>query len=113
MHEMSLVEGVRSIIEEQARVQSFSRVLVVRLDIGCFAAVEKAAFGFAWDVVMRGSPAEGAMLEMIDLPGQALCLDCAATVQIDDRLAPCPQCGGERLLPDGGNEMRIRNMEVV
>lgn len=113
MHEMSLVEGIRSVVEDQALAQGFSRVLVVRLDIGCFAGVEKAAFEFAWDVVMRGSPAEGARLEMIDLPGQALCLDCAATVHIDDRLAPCPRCGGERLLPEGGDEMRIRNMEVV
>ena len=85
----------------------------LRLEIGRFAGVEKPAMAFAFDAVMRGSPAEGATLEMIDLPGKALCFDCGEKVEIDDRLAPCPLCGGTRLLPEGGDEMRIRGMEVV
>jgi hydrogenase nickel incorporation protein HypA/HybF len=113
MHEMSLVEGIRSIVEDQARAHAFTRVTVLRLEIGRFAGVEKPALEFAWDVVMRGSPAEGARLQMIDLPGQALCYDCAVTVEIDDRFDPCPRCGGGRLLPQGGDEMRIKDMEVI
>jgi hydrogenase nickel incorporation protein HypA/HybF len=113
MHEMSLAEGIRTIVEDQARTHGFSRVTVLRLEIGRFAGVEKAALDFAFEVVMRGSPAEGARLEMIDLPGQALCYDCARTVVLDDRLDPCPLCGGGRLIPRGGDEMRIRDMEVL
>jgi hydrogenase nickel incorporation protein HypA/HybF len=113
MHEMSLVEGIRSIVEDQARQHSFARVTRLRLEIGRFAGVEKPALSFAWEAVMRGSAAEGAVLEMIDLPGAALCFDCAQTVAIDDRLAPCPLCGGGKLLPQGGDEMRIKDMEVI
>jgi len=113
MHEMSLVEDIRAIVEDQARTHAFSRVTVLRLEIGRFAGVEKSALSFAWDVVMQGSPAQDALLQMIDLPGQAVCLDCARTVAIDDRFDPCPLCGGIRLLPEGGNEMRIKDMEVV
>ena len=113
MHEMSLAEGIRGIVEDSARHHGFARVTVLRLEIGRFAGVEKPALDFAFDVVMRGSPAEGARLEMIDLPGRALCYDCAETVEIDHRLAPCPRCGGGRLIPQGGDEMRIRDMEVL
>ncbi|NHB77774.1 hydrogenase maturation nickel metallochaperone HypA [Rhodobacter calidifons] len=113
MHEMSLAEGIRSIVLDQARAHGFARVTVLRLEIGRFAGVEKPALDFAFDVVMRGSPAEGARLEMIDLPGQALCYDCAKTVQIADRLDPCPECGGGRLIPQGGDELRIKDMEVL
>lgn len=113
MHEMSLAEAIRDIVLDQARAQSFDRVKVLRLEIGRFANVEKPALAFAFDVVMQGSPAEGARLEMIDLPGKAMCHDCAALVGIDDRFDPCPLCGGSRLMPEGGDEMRIRNMEVV
>lgn len=113
MHEMSLAEGIRTIIQDQARQHAFTRVTVLRLEIGRFAGVEKPALEFAFDVVMRGSPAEGARLEMIDLPGRALCYDCMTTVQIAGRLDPCPLCGGGRLIPEGGDEMRIRNMEVA
>ncbi len=113
MHEMSLAEGLRSIVEDQARRHGFARVSVLRLEIGRFAGVERSALEFAFDVVMRGSPAEGARLEMIDLPGRALCYDCAAMVEIDGRLDPCPLCGGGRVIPDGGDEMRIKDMEVM
>ncbi len=112
MHEMSLAEGIRDIVLEQARVHGFAGVTVLRLEIGRFAGVEKDALAFAFDVVMRDSPAEGARLEMIDLPGQAFCHDCGQTVRIDDRLDPCPLCGGGTLFPQGGTEMRIKNMEV-
>ena len=113
MHELTLVEGIRTIVEDHARTQHFARVLVLRLEIGRFAGVEKQALHFAWDEGMRGSPAAGAVLEIIDLPGQAMCIDCDQVVQIDDRFDPCPLCGGERLIPQGGDEMRIKNMEVV
>lgn len=113
MHEMSLAEGMRSVIEDQARAHGFAKVTVVRLEIGRFAGVEKPALEFAFDVVMRGSPAEGARLDIIDLPGRALCYDCETTVDIPDRLSPCPLCGGGRLMPDGGDEMRIKDLEVA
>ncbi|MDO5604708.1 MAG: hydrogenase maturation nickel metallochaperone HypA [Paracoccus sp. (in: a-proteobacteria)] len=113
MHEMSLAEGIRSIVEDQARAHGFARVTVLRLEIGRFAGVEKPALEFAFDVVMRGSPAEGAAVEMIDLPGRAMCYDCAVEVELNERLDPCPLCGGGKLMPVGGDEMRIKDMEVL
>ena len=112
MHEVSLCEGIRGIIMDQAAAQGFARVVVVRLEIGRFAGVEKAALAFAFDAVMAGSVAEGAQLQMIDLPGRALCYACDRVVEIDDRFAPCPLCGSVGLWPQGGDEMRIRNLEV-
>ncbi|MBS4010968.1 MAG: hydrogenase maturation nickel metallochaperone HypA [Roseovarius sp.] len=113
MHEMSLVEGMRRVIEDQARVHAFAQVKVLRVEIGRFACVEKPALEFAFDVVMRGSVAEGAQLEMIDLVGRALCYDCMTEVEIAERLSPCPDCGGGRLMPVAGEEMRIKDMEVI
>lgn len=113
MHEMSLCEGIRDIVETHARAHEADRVTRVRVEIGRFAGVEKPALAFAFDAVMRGSVAEGADLEMIDLPGTATCFDCGADVEIEDRLAPCPQCGGGKLMPTGGDEMRIKDLEIV
>ena len=103
MHEMSLCEGMRSVIEEQARRHNVKRISRVRVEIG----------RFAFDVVMRGSVAEGAELVTLDLPGRALCYDCMKEVEIDARLDPCPLCGGGKLMPQGGDEMRIKDLEVA
>ncbi|AOZ69210.1 hydrogenase maturation nickel metallochaperone HypA [Rhodobacter xanthinilyticus] len=113
MHEMSIAEGIRTVLEDAAKANDFSKITRVRLEIGAFAGVERAALDFAFEVVMRGSVAEGAALEILDLPGRALCYDCAVEVEITDRLAPCPHCGGGRLLVQGGDEMRIKDLEVL
>jgi hydrogenase nickel incorporation protein HypA/HybF len=113
MHEVSICEGIRAVIEDQAATHGFATVQRVTLEIGAFAGVERDALTFAFDAVMRGSVAEGAGLEIVDLPGRAWCYDCATSVRIADRLADCPLCGGGRLMPEGGDEMRIKNMEVV
>ncbi|PJE28191.1 hydrogenase nickel incorporation protein HybF [Pseudooceanicola marinus] len=113
MHEMALCEGIRRVVDRAANRPDVTRVTRVRLEIGQFAGVEKAALSFAWEVVMRGSKAEGADLVMIDLPGKALCYDCMEEVEIPERLSPCPRCGGGKLLPQGGDQMQIKDMEVL
>ncbi len=113
MHEMSLCEGILQIVEDAARREGFSQVRRIRLEVGRLAGVEIGALEFAFDVVMRGSVAEGAALEIIELPGRALCFSCGETVEVVSRLDPCPLCGGARLAPSGGDEMRIRDLEVI
>ena len=113
MHEMSLCEGIRDVIEDQARQHNVQKIARVRLEIGRFAGVEKPALAFAFDVVMRGSVAEGATLEMIELPGKAMCFDCGSDVQLENRLDACPACGGGKLVPTGGDEMRIKDLEAA
>ncbi|WP_444452412.1 hydrogenase maturation nickel metallochaperone HypA [Rhodobacter capsulatus] len=113
MHEMSIVEGIRTAIEEAGRANGFSKVTKVRLEIGRLAGVERSALEFAFDVVLRGSLAEGAELQILDIPGRAACFDCGKTVEIEHRLDLCPECGSARLLVQGGEEMRIKDLEVL
>jgi hydrogenase nickel incorporation protein HypA/HybF len=112
VHEIALCRGIRQVLEDAAGREGFVRVRRVRVEIGRFAAVEVAALRFGFDAVMRGSIAEGAELDILSLPGSAFCADCMTTVPLDDRLAPCPACGGERLTLDGGTEMRVKDLEV-
>ncbi|WP_421700638.1 hydrogenase maturation nickel metallochaperone HypA [Ancylobacter sp.] len=113
MHEMALCESLLDSLKDAARTHGFAKVTKVRLVVGPFAGVEVEALRFGFDVVMRGSLAEAAQLDILDEPGTAWCFDCSDTVALADRLSPCPQCGGERLRPNGGTEMRIKDLEVV
>jgi hydrogenase nickel incorporation protein HypA/HybF len=112
MHEMSLCEGVLRILEEQARDQAFSRVKTVWLEIGDLASVEKEAMRFSFDVVMKGSLADGARLEIIEIPGQAWCMQCMKPVAIKHLFDACNDCGSHQLQVTGGEEMRIKELEV-
>jgi hydrogenase nickel incorporation protein HypA/HybF len=112
MHEMSLCEGVLRILEEQARAQQFTRVKTVWLEIGDLSSVEKEAMRFGFEVVMKGTLADGARLEIIEVPGQAWCMQCMKPVTIKQRFDACADCGGHQLQVTGGEEMRIKELEV-
>ncbi len=67
MHEMSLCESILDILKDQAAKDSFTRVKRVAVDIGPLSCVEPEALKFGFDVVTRGSLAEGAILEISSL----------------------------------------------
>ena len=66
MHEMSLAESVREIVDETARANGARRVAAVRLEIGKLAQVEIDAMRFAFEVVKRGSLADTARLDIVE-----------------------------------------------
>jgi len=112
MHEMSIAEGVVQLLEEQAAAQRFSRVRTVWLEIGPLAAVEVESLRFCFEAVTRGSLAEGARLEIVELPGIAWCLGCSRSVAIRQRYDACPHCGSHHLQITQGDELRVKELEV-
>jgi hydrogenase nickel incorporation protein HypA/HybF len=112
MHEISLCEGVLQILEDHAQRQGFHQVKRVWLEIGALSGVDPGAMRFGFDAVMKGSLAEGAVLEIIELSGQAWCMPCGKSVPVQARFEPCPECGSHQLQITGGDEMRIKELEV-
>lgn len=112
MHEMSLCEGVLQVMRDQASSVGFNRVKTVWLEIGDLAGVDAEAMRFGFDVVVKGSVADGAALEIINLPGRAWCMTCGYEVGVSQRFDPCPDCGGYQLQVTGGDELRIKELEV-
>ncbi len=111
MHELSLCESLLEIIEEQAVVHRYRRVRTVWLEVGQFAGVECEALRFSFDVVMQGSLADGARLEIVDLPGRGWCFRCGEEVTLETSFDTCPQCDGPVHIT-GGEEFRIKELEV-
>ncbi|OIP09586.1 MAG: hydrogenase maturation nickel metallochaperone HypA [Betaproteobacteria bacterium CG2_30_59_46] len=112
MHEMSLAEGVLQVIEDSAKINGFSRVKTVWLEIGELAGVEVEAMCFCFDAMVKGTLADGARLEVVATEGQGHCLTCGEIVHIRLRYDPCPLCGGHPVEPFGGLEMKVKELEV-
>jgi len=112
MHEMTLAESVRDLIEAQAAKEHFHHVRIVELEIGQLAAVDVPALRFALDIALRGTPADGADLVIAEPPGQALCMECSRTVELAQRGDPCSACGSYLLTVVGGDHMRVSGLMV-
>ncbi len=113
MHEVALAAALLDIVAEQATATKACRVTRLVLEIGALSHVDAHALSFAVETAARGGPADGAALEIRETPGAAYCLDCEAPVSIAARGAACPACGGVKLIVQGGEEMRLKEMEVA
>lgn len=113
MHEMALCEGLVQALEEQALTEGFSRVHRVWLEIGALAAVEPAALRFNFDIVTNGTVAEQARLEIIEVAGTAWCMSCAQSVPVTRFGSGCPHCGSHQLQVTGGQQIKIKQLEVA
>ena len=112
MHEMSLAQNVREIIEQAAIDQGFSRVRTVWLEIGRLSCVEPEAMRFCFDSAMQGSVAAGAALEIMDTPGRGRCAQCGQESEIEHIYDACPCCGSFGLQVVAGDAMRVKELEV-
>lgn len=112
MHEMAISESILGILEDEGRRQNFSRVRKVRLEIGTLSSIEPQALHFTFGAVTRGTLAENAVLEIIEMEGRAWCLMCEQAITIRQRFDACPTCGGHQLQVTAGEEMRIKDLEV-
>jgi hydrogenase nickel incorporation protein HypA/HybF len=112
MHELSILEGMIQGIQEEALAAGFARVVQVRLEVGKLSGAEVEALRFAFEAVSQDTLAEGASLDILELPGTGLCQDCGAQVEIEARFDLCPACGEGFVTVTGGTELRIKDIDV-
>lgn len=109
MHELAIMESVVDAVSERV---GDTKVIRVRLEIGKLSGVVPDAIRFCFDVATEGTALAGAMLEIIETPGRAKCLQCLAQVELEDQIALCA-CGSANLDFLSGEELRIQEVEVA
>lgn len=112
MHELSLLENVRTILEDHARDQNFQRVEEITLVIGALSCVETDALVFAFDAVMKGSLAENAQLNFKHIDAQGRCLGCGQLTVMEMLYDACEHCGHPYVDVVTGLEMKITELKV-
>lgn len=112
MHELSICEGLLTMIEEEARKNSFGKVKKVVLSIGALSGVEVESLRFCFDIVTKNSMAEGAELEILEDRVQAFCDVCEREWEITQRFETCPSCAGFLRILRGGRDLKMVQMEV-
>lgn len=113
MHEMSLALALMDLVAVQLTAAGATRATRLVLEIGALSHVDAHALRFALAAAAHGGPAEDAVLEILEPPGTGYCLECETSVAVRARGAPCPNCGSTHLLAQGGEELRLKQMEIV
>ena len=67
---------------------------------------------FYWDIVSRGTIAEGAELHFERVPGTLRCQGCHHIFPLNGRDYACPVCGEKQVVVAGGDDFRLESIEV-
>ncbi|MCF0155249.1 MAG: hydrogenase maturation nickel metallochaperone HypA [Veillonella sp.] len=112
MHEMSIAEGIVDIVLDTVKANQAKVVHSVQLDVGLMSGVEPDALLFCFDAVTKGTPAEGAKLEINTIPIVGRCFDCGHMFDVKDYVFVCPQCGSRIVQTASGKELRVTSIDI-
>jgi len=114
MHEMGIAIQIVEIATASipADMQQ-NRVAKVNLKVGKLAAVVPDSLRFCFQVAVKDTPLEGAVLSIEELPVVARCNACEKEWTISNPAFTCPACNSGSLEILSGRELDIESIELA
>ena len=111
MHELGVANEILDIALSEADRHAAKKVTSIRLRVGVLRAIEPENLSFLFEHLARGTPAEGALLEIVEEPVR---IDCAACGVSEARAfkCECPRCHGPNVSVTGGDSLSILSLDV-
>jgi hydrogenase nickel incorporation protein HypA/HybF len=109
MHELSIAQALMTIVEDHARGR---RVTAVEVKVGYLRQVVPSALELAFELVAEGTPAQGARLELEEVPAAGTCRHCGAYSELEAFPLTCGACGSWQMEITRGEELRVEALEL-
>ncbi|MGD9496607.1 MAG: hydrogenase maturation nickel metallochaperone HypA [Armatimonadota bacterium] len=122
MHDVTAAQSIAHAVLEAARGRSVTRVEQIRLTLGAMTMLDAEQLEFWLQQMLRGTIADGARIDIQQLPLTVRCPACGFEGELpvpDDpiyHLMPyvpaCPRCDAEELEVVGGGECVVESIRV-
>ncbi|NJK78700.1 MAG: hydrogenase maturation nickel metallochaperone HypA [Chloroflexaceae bacterium] len=113
MHELPVTQGILSVAIEAAEQAGGRRIVAIDLVIGTLSSIVDDSVQFYFDILSRGTLADGAVLRFRREPAILVCWDCDYRTQVVAPLpALCSACGSTRLILRDGQEFFVEAIEI-
>ena len=110
---MPVTESILEVAVEAAKNAGARRIVSISLVIGDLSSIVDDSVQFYFDILSKGTLAEGAELFFQREAANARCLDCSHEFHVSPPLVPyCPECGQARLQVSGGKGFYLESIEV-
>jgi hydrogenase nickel incorporation protein HypA/HybF len=111
MHELSIAQNLLQITLKHAEAAQARRVTKLHLVIGQMSNIIDDSIQFCWDVVAKGTIAEGSILHFERTPARFRCTACNAEFELSDSFT-CPHCRSHQVQLIGGDDFRLDSIEI-
>jgi len=112
MHELGVTQEIFNIVMREAKKHGAKRVLKVEVEVGEFSTIEPEPVKLYFEVVSKGSIAEGAEVEVRKLPIRVKCNSCGHEYTAEKYDLTCPRCGSIDVEIIGGRELIVTKIDV-
>ena len=112
MHEMSIAQSVLDIVLQESRNHKINRVLSVAVKVGELSAVETESLRFCFDFLTKGTPAEGARLDIEEVQVTCRCQECGSKFTVQELVFTCPSCQSPKVEMLSGRELSVESFEA-
>lgn len=110
MHELGITRSIVALVTEHAAGR---QVVRVKVELGRLSGVVSEALCFCFALCAHGTLADGARLDIVEVEGLGRCSACGAEHRLEIPIGCCPSCGKPALRIVAGEELNIREMEVL
>ena len=111
MHEFGVASEILEITLSEADRHAAKKVTSIRLRVGVLRAIEPGNLSFLFEHLARGTPAEGALLEIVEEPVRVECEACGVS-ETTSFSWECPRCKGSAVSVTGGDSLSILSLDV-
>jgi hydrogenase nickel incorporation protein HypA/HybF len=112
MHEYAVTQSIVDIAVKEAGNAGASRISEIRLVIGDLSTIIDESVSLYFDIISKGTAAEGARLIFRRVPARFVCAVCGLEYDKPEKGFECPRCGRTGRLTGAGKEFYIESMEV-
>lgn len=113
MHEMSIARNIVEIVGDVIRDQPDVRVDSVHVSIGRMVGVVHDSLRFAFNAITSDTALDGASLVIEEVPLRAHCNACGRESEMESFAARCPHCAEHNIQIVAGDELLVREIEVL
>jgi len=112
VHEVSLMQDTVIIATRQAREAGAQRIHRVAMKVGALSGAVPETLEFAFEIVAKGTIAEGATLDIERVSLVCFCPTCAQEFEPTDLVCECTRCGRPSADIRRGRELQLTSLEV-
>ena len=112
MHEFSIAVSIVESVENEALKVNALSITEMVLEIGTMAGIEFEALDTALEAAIQGTKLEKTKIQVTKVQARARCTECDHQFELNDFIAPCPECSGVFHEILAGKELKIKSIVV-
>lgn len=112
MHEMSIVESLIRLSEENLKNSGGSKIKEIHIKVGRLSGVESYYLKSCYDIFREGTACEGAELIINEQDIVVECEACEFSGNLSENHFICPKCGSQNLKVIDGEDMYLMRLVI-